>query len=264
MAVLDGLKASEASHIVCKGGELIMEYAYTQKQNMATRGTGGKGGKGIVVQPQGITMHAPRVIPPRIPPPPPPRVTPSSAPGVYATPSSAPRPTPRPSSSSEPLEKKSRVELIPVKEEEVAIVEEVEVIDVTDVKEEVSDDTSLDGELYVDNDGAEFRVMYADEDRDLIIQSIEAGDFESVKSLMWAKESLRQTQENLRCQEEDDANDMSLTGVENEAETDIVTDDQWQIAAEHVDSPASQDVWSAEAEDGDLDHVHTPNPNERE
>ena len=196
MAILKGLKASEAPHIVCAGGQLIMEHAYTQKRNMATSNTGGNGGTGIVVQPQEITMPAPRVIPPRILPPPP-RVTPSSAPGVYATPSSAPRPTPRPSSSSEPLEKKSRVELIPVKEEEVAIVEEVEVIDVTDVKEEVFDDTSPDGEVYVDNDGVEFMVMYADEDRDLIIQSIEVGDFESVKSLMWAKESLRQSQEQI-------------------------------------------------------------------
>ena len=55
-----------------------------------------------------------------------------------------------------------------------------------------------------------------------------------------------------------------ITGVKEKVETDSVTDDQWQIATAHVDSSASQDGWSAEAIDGDLDDVHTPNPNECE
>ena len=96
----------------------------------------------------------------------------------------------------------------------------------------------------------------------MIEKSIEAGDYESVKSLMWAKEELRQSQANLRGLEEAEANEMAVTGVKEEAETDIVTDDQWQIATAHVGSSTSQDVWSAEAIDGDLDDVYTPGPDD--
>ena len=80
MAMLQGVTSTDAPHIVCAGTQIIMEPAYTQKRDMARlaqwqewhrmMNTRDNSGTGIVVQPQGITLHAPRVIPPRIPPPP--------------------------------------------------------------------------------------------------------------------------------------------------------------------------------------------------
>jgi hypothetical protein len=258
MAMLKGVTSTEAPHIVCAGTQIIMEPAYTQKRDMARRNTSGNSGTGIVVQPQEITMPAPRVIPPRILPPPP-RVTPSSAPGVHVSPSSAPHPAPRPSSSSEPPEKKSRLgEIFDELYEDITTVvkelyEDITIVDdgVTDCKDEVADDEGADGATCADDGGDLFRVP-DDEDREMIEKSLKATDYEAVESLLCE----------LRGLHEAEATGMALTGVKKEDEIDITIEDQWLWRTTQVDSSMNQDGWSAEAIDGDIDDVCTPNPNE--